>query len=76
MVSFSQEEAQLTMMVVHAKHQHGFFIALVPGSLSADEVDAELRGLGIEATQIFELGNWETSPRHIGVAFVPLPPNN
>ena len=53
------EEAELTMVVVHAKNQpDGFYIALVPKSLDAAAVDSSLRELGIEGEQVFELGGW------------------
>ena len=67
-------EAELTMLVVHAKHQHGgFYIALVPDSLDAGEVDAGLKELEIDAAQVFQLSNWKTSAQGLAVAFLPFP---
>ena len=77
MARATEEEAQLTMLVVHAKHQHGgFFIALVPASLDAAEVDSGLTELGIDAEKVFELGNWQTSSQNVAVAYVPFPGSN
>ena len=69
-------EAQLTMLVVHAKDRHGFYVALVPASLDAAEVDSNLRELGIDPTQVYELGGWQTSTGNVATAFVPYPPSN
>lgn len=77
MVRVTEGEAQLTMLVVHAKHQRGgFFIALVPASLDAAEVDAALREVQIEAEKVYELGNWQTSSQGVAAAFVPFPGSN
>jgi hypothetical protein len=77
MVRATNEEEQLTMLVVHAKHRRGgFFIALVPTSLDAAEVGSQLSELGIDAEKVFELGNWQTSSQNVAVAYVPYPDSN
>jgi len=77
MVRATEGESQLTMMVVHAKHQHGgLYIAMVPTSLDDAEVDSGLTELGIDAEQVFELGDWKTTPNGIAVAFLPFPGTN
>lgn len=43
-------EDRLTMLVVHTEQENGFYIALVPTDLSSEEVDAELKELGVEVT--------------------------
>ncbi len=77
MVRATEEEAQLTMLVVHAKHQHGgFYIALVPTGLDATEVNSGMTELGIDAEKVFELGDWKTTANGIAVAFLPFPGAN
>jgi hypothetical protein len=77
MVSRTNDEPQLTMLVVHEKHQHSaLYLALVPASLDAAEIDAAFRELGIDAARVFEVGNWKTTASNVGVAFLPFPDSN
>ena len=69
-------QSQLKMVVIHATNRRGFFFALVPAALDAAEVDENLKELGIEVSEVFELGGWQTSSQNVAAAFVPFPPNN
>jgi len=72
-----ESESQLTMLVVHARHQHGgCYIALVPADLDPQEVDAALREVNIEAERVYELGNWQTSSQGVAAAYIPFPGAN
>jgi hypothetical protein len=74
MVKVPEKEAELTMVVIHAKNQpDGFYFAMVPTSLNAAQVDSALLELGIEGQQIFELGGWRYSSQNVCVAYVPFP---
>ena len=69
-------ESQLKMVVIHAKDRHGFYFAMVPAALDAAEVDENLKELGIEVSEVYELSGWKTSSGNVATAFVPFPPNN
>ena len=77
MVSRMNDEQGLTMLVVQERHQHsGFYLALVPTSLDAAEIDAAFRELGVDAEQVYDVGGWKTTGSHVGVAFLPFPGSN
>jgi hypothetical protein len=63
-------ERPLKMLVVHARHG-GFYIALVPGVLSEEQVEAAFEELRVEAAAVLELSDWKTSSDNVAVAFVP-----
>ena len=69
-------KSQLKMVVIHAKDRHGFYFALVPASLDAAEVDENLRELGIDPIEVYELSDWKTSKQNVATAFVPYPAMN
>ena len=64
-------ERPLRMVVVHARFQDGFFIALVPAELSQEQIEAALQEFGIEAEAVLELSGWKTSECGLAVARVP-----
>jgi hypothetical protein len=68
----TSDERPLRMMVVYADSS-GFYVAMVPASLSLEQVEAAFREFGIEAEQMIELGGWRTSSDDVAVAHVPLP---
>jgi hypothetical protein len=77
MVSGTNDESQLTMLVIHEKYQHsGLYLALVPASLDAAGIDAAFQELGIDAERVFEVGNWKTTSSNVGVAYLPFPGSN
>lgn len=56
--------------------RHGFYFAMVPAALDDAEVDENLKELGIEVSEVYELSGWKTSSGNVAAAFVPYPPNN
>jgi hypothetical protein len=77
MVSRTNDGPQLTMLVIHERHQNsGLYLALVPASLDAAEIAAAFRELGIDAERVFEVGNWKTTSSKVGVAYLPFPESN
>ena len=70
----NMEEPELKMFVIHANDQHGgFYLALVPASLDAAEMDAAFRELGIDADKVCELSGWRTTSENVAVAHIPFP---
>jgi hypothetical protein len=69
----TDQERPLRMMVVYAGQEGGFFVALVPSSLSEERLEAALNELGVDAQAVFELGGWKTSSDDVAVARVPAP---
>ena len=69
-------EHPLKMLVVHAKFEGGFYVALVPAELSHEQVEASFREVGVEAEAVLELGGWKTSSDNVAVAHVPFPARN
>jgi hypothetical protein len=67
------EERPIRMMIVYAGDQGGFYLALVPSSLSEERMEAALHELGVDARALYELGGWRTSSEDVAVAFVPAP---
>ena len=68
----TSEERPLRMMIVYDGHE-GFYLALVPSSVSEERLEAALHELGVDAQAVFELGGWKTSADDVAVAFVPAP---
>ncbi len=67
----ASNERRLRMLVVHAKHGGGFFVALVPADLSEGQVEAAFQEIGIEPAAVLELSDWKTSADNVAVARVP-----
>ena len=69
-------EHPLKMLIVHAKFENGFYVALVPAELSHEQVEAAFREVGVDADEVLELGSWKTSSDNVAVAHVPFPARN
>ena len=69
----TEAERPIRMLVVHDGSKDGFFIALVPSSLSEERMEAALRELGLDPHALFELGGWRYSQDDVAVAHVRAP---
>jgi hypothetical protein len=63
-------ESQLRMLVVHARGDGGFFIALVPAALLQEQVESAPQELSIDAVAVLELSEWRTRACGITLAYV------
>jgi hypothetical protein len=61
------------MMIVYAGQEGGFYLALVPATVTEKRLEDALSELGVEAVATFELGGWRYTKDDVAVAFVPAP---
>lgn len=77
MVSRTNDEVTLTLLVIQERHRHdGFHIAFVPHALDARQIDAALQEVGIDPERVYEVGDWKTTSEGLAVAFLPFPGSN
>ena len=73
MVSHSNNEAMLTLLVIQEKHRHdGFHIAFVPHALNAQQIADSLQEMGIVPELVFEVDGWRATSDGFAVAFLPF----
>jgi hypothetical protein len=69
----NNNEPRTAILVIQGKHRHGgYYVAAVPSSLDAIQVDAAFREAGIEPERMFEIRDWQTVSEGMKVAFVPF----
>lgn len=67
---------ETTATVLFVRSRRGFHLAVIPGDLDGDQVEAAFRQLRISPLQVSEISRWQTTAEGMKVANLPHPPLN
>ena len=71
MVAFNHEP-KMTVVAIKSKHRNtGIYIAILPDSLEADDIDAALRKMKLDPIRVCPLENWVEAENGMSVVFLP-----
>ena len=70
---FTNESTQTVLFV---RSRRGFHLAVIPGDLDGDQVEAAFRELRISPLQVCQLSRWQATTAGMKLANLPHPPMN
>ncbi len=73
MVAPIHEESVNTILVVQTARRDGFYLAMLPDGIDAEQVDAAFQEAGISPRKVGEVKDWRETSCGLCVTFVPVP---
>ncbi len=67
---------ETTATVLFVRSRRGYHLALIPGDLDGDQVEAAFRELRISPLQVSEISRWQETAAGMKVANLPHQPLN
>jgi hypothetical protein len=74
MIAPIRKDAPSTVLMIQARHRkNGFYVALIPEDLDAEQVAAAFQEAGINPQRVCEIDNFRETSNGVRVGFLPLP---
>jgi len=72
---FTDETTQ-TQTLLFVRSRRGYHLAVIPGDMDGDQVEAAFRELRISPLQVCELSRWQETAEGMKISDLPHPPMN